>query len=207
MKTIIIGAALLVAAACTDGSTAPSDRNPSKGALREANVIREPSESEIPTFLYSVEPDAGWVDGYAYAQSIVHYFATSAVAKATVKTSLGQNDAESETFNLIPAERYHSATVNKPMAVCSGTIEGIAFGKIWNFMPFTNTTWGPKSDTQQKAYTCPRQPGGGSGGGSPGGGSTTCTTRLVDNYWYYPETGEWEFRYSEYQTICYPATT
>lgn len=42
------------------------------------------------------------------------------------------------------------------------------------------------------------------GGGGPGEGTTsyTCYTVTTDYYWYYPDTGTYEYRYSEESTYC-----
>jgi hypothetical protein len=44
----------------------------------------------------------------------------------------------------------------------------------------------------------------GTGGGGGGGGTTTlrCYTIQVEHYWYYPDTGEFEYRYTDVQTYC-----
>jgi hypothetical protein len=51
----------------------------------------------------------------------------------------------------------------------------------------------------------PDQCGGGSpgGGGGSGGGNMTCYTIATDHYWYYPDTGTYEYRYTSYSTHCY----
>jgi hypothetical protein len=46
---------------------------------------------------------------------------------------------------------------------------------------------------------------GGDGGGSGGGGGGTvvrCYTVTIEHYWYYPDTGQIEYRYTEEQTYC-----
>ena len=45
--------------------------------------------------------------------------------------------------------------------------------------------------------------GGGSGSGTVE--ETNCTQVTVDHYWYYPDTGEIEYRYTEYFEYCYAA--
>lgn len=42
---------------------------------------------------------------------------------------------------------------------------------------------------------------GGGGGGGPTNGQV-CTTIRTDYYWYYPDTGQWEYRYSDETTSC-----
>ena len=46
------------------------------------------------------------------------------------------------------------------------------------------------------------------GGPAPGGETTryTCYTTVTDYYWYYPDTGTYEYRYSEETTWCDEAT-
>lgn len=44
---------------------------------------------------------------------------------------------------------------------------------------------------------------GGSGGGTGGGGSLRlCNTTSTDYYWYYPDTGQVEYRYSDSSMSC-----
>ncbi len=44
----------------------------------------------------------------------------------------------------------------------------------------------------------------GDGGGGGGGGGTVvrCYTLTIEHYWYYPDTGQIEYRYTEMQTYC-----
>lgn len=54
------------------------------------------------------------------------------------------------------------------------------------------------------------EPAPGDGGKfGPGGGTGTlhCYTYSVDHYWYYPDTGEYEYRFTETKTWCEPAST
>lgn len=46
--------------------------------------------------------------------------------------------------------------------------------------------------------------GDGAGGGVGGGGGTVlrCYTVTIEHYWYYPDTGQIEYRYTEEQTYC-----
>lgn len=46
--------------------------------------------------------------------------------------------------------------------------------------------------------------GDGSGGGGTGGGESLrlCSTTRTDYYWYYPDTGQVEYRYSDSSTSC-----
>jgi hypothetical protein len=44
--------------------------------------------------------------------------------------------------------------------------------------------------------------GGGGGGGGDGGSVWTCYTVTIEHYWYYPDTGQTEYRYTEEQTYC-----
>lgn len=53
---------------------------------------------------------------------------------------------------------------------------------------------------------CPEETPGG-GVKEPGTGTTTytCYTYTVDHYWYYPDTGTYEYRYSTEETWCEPS--
>jgi hypothetical protein len=44
----------------------------------------------------------------------------------------------------------------------------------------------------------------GDGGRGGGGGGTVgrCYTVTIEHYWYYPDTGQIEYRYTEEQTYC-----
>lgn len=56
---------------------------------------------------------------------------------------------------------------------------------------------GSDPDAQTTSTNC-------AGGGGPGGETQTytCYTVTTDYYWYYPDTGEYEYRYSEETTWC-----
>lgn len=52
--------------------------------------------------------------------------------------------------------------------------------------------------------SAPLSPCSGDGGGGGGGGGTVvrCYTVTIEHYWYYPDTGQIEYRYTEEQTYC-----
>jgi len=64
-------------------------------------------------------------------------------------------------------------------------------------------TWGQAQSqftvANATGETCPPEGGGGGGGGGP---SYTCYTYAVDHYYYYPDTGEVEYRYTDYYSWC-----
>jgi hypothetical protein len=49
--------------------------------------------------------------------------------------------------------------------------------------------------------------GDGDGGGGGGGSVTRCYTVSIEHYWYYPDTGQIEYRYTEEQTYCEQSST
>lgn len=50
--------------------------------------------------------------------------------------------------------------------------------------------------------------GDGDGGGGGSGGSVwRCYTVTIEHYWYYPDTGQIEYRYTEEQTYCEQSST
>jgi hypothetical protein len=51
---------------------------------------------------------------------------------------------------------------------------------------------------------CRTSGGGGGGGGDGGGGMLTCYTETVYHYWYYPDTGVIEYRYTSEHQWCEP---
>jgi uncharacterized membrane protein YgcG len=55
-----------------------------------------------------------------------------------------------------------------------------------------------------ESYSC--DGGGSDGGGTQEGGTAHCWTLTVDHYWYYPDTGRVEYRYSESYTWCEQAS-
>jgi hypothetical protein len=66
-----------------------------------------------------------------------------------------------------------------------------------------NTAAMTASYTTSSASECDDSgPGGGPGGGGEDGGTMTCYTLTRDHYWYYPDTGEIEYRYTETYTWC-----
>jgi hypothetical protein len=56
------------------------------------------------------------------------------------------------------------------------------------------------------AFNCEDSDGDGPGGPGDGGGTLRCYTVQIDHYWYYPDTGATEYRYSELYTWCEDAT-
>jgi len=189
LKHIRAAAALILAAACSDTVTSPAT-NSLRLHQRSANYSEEgpqnppedaPAEFLFPTILYSVEPDAGFVDGYAWAQSIVRYFATNALARATVRTDVGDATDESETSAFLPANRDWMVSTNRYMAVCSEPIRGEAYGKIWNefLLSWRFTTWGVKSDSRSKTAFCPPS--------SSGDAAETCYVVYIDHYLLYSD--------------------
>lgn len=56
------------------------------------------------------------------------------------------------------------------------------------------------------AANCQGSEGDGPGGPGDGGGTLRCYTVQIDHYWYYPDTGATEYRYSEFYTWCEDAT-
>lgn len=205
LSLLILGSVLGAAVACSD--TAPVSpeltKAPAAGSLTiEGEEVPEgvPTSHQVPTMLYSVSSSSGWETGYAYAQSHVSYFATNALSQATVTTSLGSETGESEIGDALPWNRTQVASAVKYQDACSGTITGKAYGKIWN--RFGGLDWAHKSDTDFSSASCPAPPPPSGGGGGGGGGPITCYTLTIDHYWYYPDTGEYEYRYSEYYTWC-----
>jgi hypothetical protein len=211
MKNVCV-ALLAFAAACAETGTAPADGTLQvlKGGpayLEEGDQSAPegvPPEYQIPTKLYSVEADAGFTEGLAYAQAIVRYFGTNAIARATVKTNVGSDVGESARSDLIPASRELMATISYNMGTCGGTITGDAYGKVWNEFPIWGSIskWGEQSATGQAFANCPNSPRSGRGNGGGGGGDVTCYTLEIDHYWYYPATKTFEYRNTETYTWC-----
>lgn len=47
------------------------------------------------------------------------------------------------------------------------------------------------------------RPACGGGGASGGGGTMTCVEVFTDHYWYYPSTGQVEYRFTTVEHYCY----
>lgn len=195
---------------CAETATAPPD---DAEALRPTfNYVEEgdqepppgtPPEYAFPTVLYSVDPSAGYNEGYGWAQVSVSYFGTHGLAKITVNTNVGSQETERQDAGVFPMNRSLSESASIYMGACGGTIGAVGYGKVWNETPLGALKWGTKSDTRQNQAFCPTPPppsGGGGGGG--GGGSQTCYTLQIDHYWYYPDTGQIEYRYSSFYQWC-----
>jgi hypothetical protein len=60
---------------------------------------------------------------------------------------------------------------------------------------------GVTAPTSALSTTCGGDEGGGGGGGG-GGSMWRCYTVIIDHYWYYPDTGRIEYRYTEEHTYC-----
>jgi hypothetical protein len=208
---LILGLAL----ACVDKSVTPE--RTLIAATSQSSIVTEgenapdgvPEELNFPTSI-TVTPEASFQaqDQYAMAIARVDYIATNALAKATVTTSAGQADGESETSDAFPGRRYLDASAILAQSSCSGTVTGKAYGKVWN--GFGGLKWAEKSDTRSTMTPCPRPPpppppppptgGGNTGGGDPT--SLNCFILDIDYYEYYPATGEVVWTRSSSTRFC-----
>lgn len=211
---------LLVAliAACADSGTEPLPTDAlARGATTVAGILEPgeypegvPPELQVPAIIHSLDLDVGWSsDGFAYAGAILKYTATGGYVEARVVTDVGASplalDQDSQFLPLSSSLQTPLATV--PMAKCQGTIRGEAMGKAWNeFVGGTSAIiWGEVKKSATDSYECPRSrttttttPDSESGGDD----ETACYLVEIDHYWYYPGTGEVEYRYTEAYRYC-----
>lgn len=201
----VIAVSILAACSAPDVPTAPLRPGATIARFIEPKEPppEGPSTPVLTTILRKVEPDAGWAHGHAYGGAIVRYLATHAFAKATVETVLGSQAHEISKSAFTPLDTEIQPDVpTVPMEECQGTIKGIAYGRIWNvsYVKTTPTITGEQSKSSSTEYKCPEPrtptttqtttPAGGSDG-------KTCYTLEIDYYWYYPATGQKEYRFTE----------
>lgn len=201
--------------ACADNNLAPVHQlvraNPTSYYAEEGDQQAPdgvPYEYQLPTFLHAIEPDAGYQDSYGWAQGIVRYTGTNGLIRVTVNTNVGSQSSEKQDYQLLPAQASIQHEVNIHMGACGGNIRGDVYGAVWNELPLLGfPQWGKKSDQRSKTASCAtpltsstRTSTGGGGSGS--GGDITCYQLEIDHYWYYPDTGEFEYRYTETFTWC-----
>ena len=191
----------------TAPSTIPQELTSTSPTTSHIDADAEPTDAEAPTELasLSVEADAGWRYGNAYAGGIVRYTATHVAGRVTVSSDSGSLSLEKSESHLSPAYReLQLPEPTVPMKECQGTITGHAFGRVWNeaLVQKSVVKWGENSDSGAKHYTCPI-PMTNQTTWSTGGSTTQkCYTLEIDHYWYYPATGKVEYRYTETRTWC-----
>lgn len=205
---------LVLLAACAESGSIPTSTEGLRPLSNTSNYVapgvqEAPAELgpefQVPTSL-SVEADAGWRYGYAFAGTIVRYTATNVYAKATVTTESGSNSHDGGDHQFFPVSndfQVEDATV--AMKQCVGTIRGTSFGKVWNetLLSTSLVRWGEQSASSTKHYQCPRSTT--TTTTTPSGGASTevtCYTLEIDYYWYYPDTGRVEYRYTETYSWC-----
>lgn len=202
---------LLLATSCSDSANLPTEplRRASTTSARLLEESGEPSGSEpslFPAFLKKVEADAGWIDDFAYGGAIVTYFGSHAYAKATVETDLGSQSHEAKESFLTPADRELAPDIPiVTMPTCTGIIRGTAYGKVWDesLVQGKITVWGEQARTTSAKHECRRPTTTTTSTPSEGDDDgKTCYTIETDHYWYYPDTGELEYRYTEAYTWC-----
>ncbi len=72
---------------------------------------------------------------------------------------------------------------------------------VQNKIPTWNTASSLGSPGIRKSTSTCDSDSGSTGGGYSGGG-WSCTTVYVDHYWYYPDTGTYEYRYTSAKSYC-----
>jgi hypothetical protein len=195
LTILILGGVLGAAVACSDTAsppTTPKAQSVSTTIASEEAPAEAPPELQVPTILYSVRASAGYESNYAYAQSNVSYNATNALSQATVTMNGASETGERSAADAFPWDRNITASALK-YAPCVGTISAKAYGKIW--MQFGGFTWAEHTDNDFSSAECPAPPpsSGGGGGGGSGSSKTSCYTLTIDYYWYYPDTGRYEW--------------
>ena len=202
---------LILIAACAESGSTLLPAEPLRLIDSSAAGILEDSEKSSSTqtaaILESVEADAGWSpDGFAYGGAIIKYTATNAFVAATVISDSGSKTHKRQVSHkaLVRAQLAPDIPIVS-MSVCTGTIRGEAEGRVWNEQLTARGvhTWGEESGTASDKAGCPR-PTSTTSTSSAGGEDSglTCYTIETDHYWYYPDTGEIEYRYTEAYTWC-----
>ena len=164
-----------------------------------------PPEYQLPTFIHSIEPAAGWRDEYAWAQGIVTYTATNVSMTVKVTTNADEETSDPKAhYQILPAPNQIIHDVNTHMGACGGVIRASVFAEVWNELPFLKlAAWGKKSDARTGYADCPKTLKRESVTVFAGGtNDVTCYELDIDHYWYYPATGELDFRYTETLSWC-----
>ena len=208
---------LALVAACTESGTEPPLASLTIDSVKAVRILEPgqypeelPQEFRVPAIIHSVEADAGWSpDGFAYGGGILEFTATSGHIESKVITENGTSPlATKRSYQYLPLRGSIQTPVPTVyMPQCKGVITGHALGRAWNEYPGLSVLrWGDVEQSDQKKYQCPRSttattttPDGGGGGGDQG---ATCYVVTVDYYWYYPDTGRVEYRYSEEYRWC-----
>lgn len=90
--------------------------------------------------------------------------------------------------------RDHVASLGRLVELCEGDWDDRDLDEI------ENRAGGGTVPNPALSTSCGGDGGGGGGGG--GGGMWRCYTVTIDHYWYYPDTGRIEYRYTDEYTWC-----
>jgi hypothetical protein len=88
---------------------------------------------------------------------------------------------------------------------CGKNAVADAWGEVWNefyLVKYIIPTFSRKRGTAQGSTHAPACPTPSGGGSDPNITGLTCTTITIEHYWFYPDTGAIEYRYSEKKTLC-----
>src|SRR6266487_321862 len=111
--SILFLGALGGALACADTPPVAPEVSPALAAQssNEEDTPPEgvPEELTFPTQLYGVSANVGWSDNHAWGEAWVSYFATNALARATLTTDFGSSTGESEVGDALPWNREITA--------------------------------------------------------------------------------------------------
>jgi hypothetical protein len=139
----------------------------------------------------------------------VTYTGTNVEVRVKVLTNEDEQESAGEDYQILPAYNSILHDVNTYMGACGGVIRGSVFARVWNELPLLKfSPWGIKAD-QRTAYSeCPKSIRRESNTVTASGTSddSVCYKLDVDYYWYYPATGEFEYRYTETRSWCEPAS-
>lgn len=209
--------AVLAAAACTDaGVVTRPPVSPLTTSIAPAPGQGDPGP-QWPTAIHTLsgdillpfEPDAYPAQGTVTAFMRYDSYHARLGARANI------TGPDPQSYEYYPEERHQfwgffDNTLNAQWGMyvggpCGNVIEANLRGEVW---------WiyqgGWSIDTNERTQTvarrqadCPESvPGGGAGPET--GGTVRCYTYTVDHYWYYPDTGVYEYRYSTTKTWCEP---
>lgn len=93
----------------------------------------------------------------------------------------------------ITIHRDHVASLGRLVELCEDD---------WERIEIEAHDGGGTAPNLTSSTTCDGDDDGDGGGGGGGGSTWRCYTVTTDHYWYYPDTGEVEYRYTEEYTYC-----
>jgi hypothetical protein len=174
-------------------------------------------EPQWPTAIHRLDGDIlmPWADEQYPAQAIVSGFMRYDSYHARISARANITGRNPQMYEFYPEERHqfwgffdNAMNAQWEMYVggpCGNVVELNLRGEVW-WMYQGGWNIDSQDRTQpvsRRQPECPEPtPGGGEGGKEGGGGTYRCYTYTVDHYWYYPDTGRYEYRGTTEQSWC-----